>query len=253
LKTLDQEIASLRNLLVLQKLDDKIGACKAREVEIPKQKTKFDIQRKRLKAELEQREQSITALQLEQKDCESTIEQRKAQILKYQQQLNDVKKNDEYQALLHEIELEKKQISAREERILNIMVELEAAAEASEEDKKRIQGETDKLDALCAEIDDELGEAVAIRNEQEKNRDPILSEVSADLIRRYNRLRRNYAKGKIVVPVNNEVCGGCHMHIRAQVAIEVMEGNKIHACQHCGRLLFHPANFEESEAATQES
>ena len=243
----------MRNLLVLQKLDKKIAVCKACEFDIPKQKTKFNIQRKRLKSELIEREQSLTALHLEQKECESSIEQRNAQILKYQQQLNDVKKNDEYQALLHEIELEKKQIATREERILTIMEELETAAEALEDDKKRIQGETDKLDAQCAEIDDELNEAVSARNELEKERPPILENVPADLIRRYDRLRKNYTKGLIVVPVNNEVCGGCHMNIRAQTVNEVMEGHKIHACQHCGRLLYHPANFEEAEAATQET
>lgn len=243
----------MRNLLALQKLDKKIAACDAREIEIPKQKNKFNIQRKRLKDELTEREQSMTALHLEQKECESSIEQRKAQIQKYQQQLNDVKKNDEYQALLHEIELEKKQIAAREERILNIMEELEAAAEALGDDNKRIQGETDKLDAQCAEIDEELNEAVMHRKEMEQERVPILDEVPDDLIRRYDRLRRNYKKGLIVVPVNNEVCGGCHMHIRAQIANEVMEGHKVHGCQHCGRLLYHPASFEETEAATQES
>lgn len=243
----------MRNLLALQKLDKKIGVCKAREIEIPKQKNKFNIQRKRLKDELVEREQSLTRLSLEQKECESSIEQRKAQIQKYQQQLNDVKKNDEYQALLHEIELEKKQILAKEERILTIMEELESATEALEDDNKRIQGETDKLDAQCAEIDNELNEAVEIRSTLEKERIPILEEVPADLIRRYERLRKNYKTGLIVVPVHNEVCAGCHMHIRAQTAIEVMEGSKVHACQHCGRLLFHPANFEEPEAATQES
>jgi uncharacterized protein len=247
------EVVSVINLLALQKLDNKINACKELEVEIPKKKQKSDIQRKRLKTELAEKEQVIMTLRLEQKECEGTIEQRKEQILKYQQQLNDVKKNEEYQALLHEIELEKKQIAGREERILFIMEELESRADALEEDKKRIQGETDKLDAQCAEIDAELSEAVQDRNESEKERDPILEKVPSDLMRRYDRLRRNYKKGPIVVPLNNEVCGGCHMHILAQTVNEVMEGDKVHGCQHCGRLLYHPANFEEPETANQES
>ena len=76
----------MRNLLALQRLDKKIAACNAREIEIPKQKNKFNIQRKRLKDELTEREQSLTSLRLEQKECESAIEQHKAQILKYQSQ-----------------------------------------------------------------------------------------------------------------------------------------------------------------------
>ncbi|MFP6583772.1 MAG: C4-type zinc ribbon domain-containing protein [Candidatus Hydrogenedentota bacterium] len=242
----------MRNLLTLQELDQKINTCKRTEIEIPKQKSKYDIQRKRLQKELVEREEALKQLQVEQKGCEGTIEQKSAQIQKYNQQLNAVKKNEEYQALLHEIELEKKGIAAQEERIITILIDLDDGGETLIEDKKRIKSETDELDRECAKIDDELKEAVQARSLLEEQREPLLAQISDDLTRRYNRLCKNYKTGAVVVAVNNEVCSGCHMHIRAQVAIEVMAGNKIHGCQHCGRLLYHPPNFENVEAATSE-
>ena len=244
----------MRNLLALQELDKKINACKQREVEIPKQKSKFDIHRKRLQAELAERENSLKALMLEQKECEGNIDQRQAQIQKYNEQLNTIKKNEEYQALLHEIEREKKQIAIHEERIITILVELDGAKEDLEEDKKRIKSETEGIDTECAVIDDELKEAVQHREELEsRERDPIVANVPDSLISKYDRLCRNYKTGLVVVPINGEVCSGCHMHILAQVTNEVMAGNKVHGCQHCGRLLYYPPNFEDAEVATSET
>ena len=115
----------MNSLLKLQQLDARIHACHTREKEIPKQKTKYLTVRERLSAELKEREQKVKALEIEQRTCEGDIEQKKAAIVKYQQQLNAVKKNEEYTALLHEIDTVKKGIAQREERIISIMVEME--------------------------------------------------------------------------------------------------------------------------------
>ena len=130
----------MRKLLDLQELDLKIGVCSERERVIPKQKSKFEIYRKRVEAELEEREAQCKNLDLEQRDCEGEIEQKQAQIAKYQQHLNIIKKNEEYQALLHEIDLLKKQIGLKEERILNILIEADEAKRISAllaEDRER--------------------------------------------------------------------------------------------------------------------
>ena len=117
-------------------------SCRNREAEIPKQKNKFDIYRERLKAELTERETVCKDLELEQRNCDSEIELKRARIDKYQQQLNAVKKNEEYQALLHEIDQLTKQIGIKEERILAIMMEMDDAQARLEEDRKRIKDET---------------------------------------------------------------------------------------------------------------
>ncbi len=232
----------MKTLLQLQDLDMKIGHCSAREVDIPKQKNKFDIQRTRLQAELAERDKIRQDLIVEQGGCETEIEQKQAQIEKYQQQLNIVKKNDEYQALIHEIDLLKKQIGLHEERIINIMVESDDAKVRLDADKKRIDEELKDIDQQCGVIDAELKEAVVHREELESQRGPIEEQVDAKLIGMYRRIRSSNTTGRAVVPLNGEVCGGCHMHERPQIVNEVMAGTNVHACQHCGRLLYHPDN-----------
>ena len=235
----------MKNLLLLQELDLKIEACRLREIEIPKQKGKFDVQKKRLAAELDERDKAFKALQLEQKECEKDIEQKQAQILKYRTQLNSVKKNEEYQALLHEIDMIEKQIGVREERIIVLMDEIDAARVRLAEDKKRIDQEMKQIAAQCAEIDAELSEAVKSRQVLEAQRDPMIANAEPALLSKYNRIRAAKKTGAAVVPMNGVTCSGCNMAVTPQAVNEILAG-KVHACAHCGRLLYHAENFCET-------
>jgi uncharacterized protein len=234
----------LRALLELQELDLRIEALRAREEEIPKQKGKFEIHKKRLAAELAEREKVCKQLGVEQHECETDIEQMQAQIRKYDQQLMAVKKNEEYQALSHEIDVLKKQIGLKEERLLTLMVEVDEAKARLEEDRKRIAGELKSIEQQCAAIDAELGEAVRERKSTEAQRAPIVAQVDPQLLSRYTRIRQSKKLGAALVALNDEVCAGCHVHVTPQIANEVLAGKKIHACANCGRLLYHHANIE---------
>lgn len=236
---------SLKNLLLLQELDLAIEECRTREAEIPKRKKKFEIQRERLKAELAEREQARQKLIVEQRDCEREIEAKQEQIKKYQAQLNLVKKNDEYQALLHEIDLAKKQITLREERILGIMVEQDDVGNRLLEDRKRIDAELREIEKQSAEVDKVLDDAVGQRRELEEKGVPLKATVEAQLLRQYTRIRISKGAGAALVPMRNEACGGCHMHILPQIVNEILAGHKVRTCQHCGRLLYHPDNFHD--------
>lgn len=243
----------MKNLLDLQELDMQIGKCMRREAEIPTQKNKFDIHRKRLGAELEERESTYTNLELEQRTCEGDIEENLAHVIKYNQQLNVIKKNEEYQALLHEIDILKKKNGVHEERILAILIELDEAKIRLEEDRKRIAEEMKNIDSQCGEIDDELAEAVRHRETLETQREPLAAKVDGTLLQRYQRIKNSRKSGPALVPLNGEACGGCHMHERAQIVNEVIAGENIHTCQHCGRLLYYPANFEDESVSPQGS
>ena len=235
----------MRALLELQQLDLKIEAFRAREKEIPRQKEAFNIQRKRLTEELKESEGRVKKLKVEQKECEVDIDQKNTQIGKFEAQLLQVKKNEEYRALLHEIELQRKQIALKEERILGIMLEIDDAQMRFHEDRKRIDGEVAKLDEECARIDAELAEAVKERKELESRRAPLAAAVSPPLLKRYERIRT--ARKPAVVPLNDESCGGCFMTVRAQIVNEIMAEKEYHSCQHCGRLLYFPGNIVKSE------
>ena len=242
----------LKQLLQLQKLDLQIEACKRRETEIPKQKRKYEEQRKRLTDELEAQQAHYRKVELDQRECESDIEQRQTQLNKYQAQLNTVKKNEEYQALLHEIDNIKRQVAHKEERVLELMMELESSKERLREDRERIDSELRKLDEHCAEVDAELEEARTERQRLEQEAAKAAEAVDGDLLHRYRRIRANKKSGAAVVPLREEVCSGCHMYVLPQLINEVMAG-EIRACNHCGRLLYYRDNYDNETAGATDA
>lgn len=240
----------LKDLLELQRLDLKVEAFKARELEIPKQKNKYKITRDRLDAELKNSEQKVKDLQIEQRACEGDIQQKHQNILKYENQLLAVKKNEEYQALLHEIDILKKQIGVKEERIIAIMMEIDTAKVSLEEDKKRIAVELKTIDSECAAIDAELAETVKERQAVETERAPLAKQIDPAMLSRYERIRKSKRSGAALVIMRNDSCSGCNMRILPQVVNELLAGDKIHGCPHCGRLLYHLSGRDsESDAA----
>ncbi len=238
----------MKTLLALQDLDLKIERCKRREKEIPLQKKKYEIHKVRLADELRESEERCKTLAVEQRECEGDIEQKQEQVKKYDGQLLAVKKNEEYQALLHEIDTVKKQIALKEERIITLMVEADEAKAHLEEDKQRIEAERAEIERECGRIDEELQQAIAERKELEAQRAPLIENIDPQLLSRYRRIRKAKKEGKAVVPLENEACSGCHMRVTPQMVNEILAGEKTHACSHCGRLLYEPGNFHEAPA-----
>lgn len=228
----------MKTLLQLQDLDLKIDAYLVQEIEIPKQKDRFEIQKQRLAAELEESENRRKRLALEQRECEKDIEQRQQQIGKYETQLLAVKKNAEYQSLLHEIEGLKKQIALKEERIISLMVETDEAKVLFEEDKKRIETELKGIEEESKRVDAELADIVKQRATLESRREPMLANIDATLLKQYTRIRKAKKTGPAAVPMNGESCSGCYMRLTPQVVNEVLGGQN-NSCQHCGRLIYH--------------
>jgi len=227
----------LKTLLELQELDLRIHACRKREQEIPKQKSKFDTRRLRLAEELTKGEEQIKRLQVEQGTLQTEIDKNLEQAKKWEGQLATVKKNDEYQALLHEISGVKRKNDELEERVIALEYEIDEAKGRLAEDKARIAEESKAIEAECAAIDKELEEAKAERKQLEESRTQHTSACNPGLLSKYERILKRHAGSRVAVPLVNGVCTGCHMSARAQIVNEILEG-KIHACAHCGRLLY---------------
>lgn len=241
----------MKKLLELQNLDLRIEKLRARETEIPKQKNKFDIHLKRLEDELAESEAKYKGLQVEQRECETDVAAKQDEIKKKDSQLLAVKKNEEYQALLHEMELLKKQIGVKEERILTIMEAMDDAKTCYEEDRQRIAGEKAEIAAECKKIDDELAVAVREREALEEKRKPLVAAIDTGHLRKYDRIRKAKKKGAALVPLQGESCSGCFMGITAQNVNEILGGEFI-PCRHCGRLVYYAPKFENETADATE-
>jgi predicted nucleic acid-binding Zn-ribbon protein len=71
-----------------------------------------------------------------------------------------------------------------------------------------------------------------------QQRQSMVRELDGSLVRQYERMRRSRIKANAVVPVAKGVCQGCFMVITKSLLAELVNGDSLVTCEHCGRILY---------------
>src|SRR5262249_1709279 len=160
----------------------------------------------------------------------------RGKISKYRDQSLDVKTNEQYKALLHEIQFAEKEIAATEDKILELMVN----ADVRDKEVKAAQAE---LKAETAEIENEKEQARQRTAEDEKllaewrgKRDQLRTGIDEDLLRHYERVSK--FRGSGISEVRNQKCMACQVMLRPQTYNDVRSGKQTVVCDSCQRILY---------------
>ena len=145
-------LPDIENLLKLQDTDKEIRRLQDEVAEFPKRVAVIEQKLAGTKAELEKAQAAVKADEAARRKYDTAINDLRGKISKYRDQSLDVKTNDQYKALLHEIQFAEKEIAANEDKILELMVN----ADARDKEVKAAQAE---LKAETAEIEKEKEEA----------------------------------------------------------------------------------------------
>ena len=111
---------------------------------LPKRVAAIEAKLADTRAQVEKAKAAIAANQADRRKQEQKIQDEQQKISKYREQSLGVKTNDQYRALLHEIEFAEKEIRTCEDRILEGMVgneELEKKQKAAELELKEEMAE----------------------------------------------------------------------------------------------------------------
>ena len=168
------------------------------------------------------------------------IEEAKASVERYQQQLNDVKNNREYDTLTKEIEFQtleielcEKKIREAEQRIADCKANRERVEEQINERERDLEDKRGELDEIMQETREEEDILKA------KAKDTEL-KIESRLLQSFKRIRKNARNGLGIVYVQRDACGGCFNKIPPQRQLDVKMHKKIIVCEHCGRILIDP-------------
>jgi predicted nucleic acid-binding Zn-ribbon protein len=185
----------------------------------------------------------LKQIETERKKLELDVDAKKTQIEKYANQQFQTKKNEEYRALAHEIELCKAEIVKLEDQQIELMEKAEAtqkdvlaANKISGEARKAVEAQISDLAAREKNLEKEL-------DELESNRQQLLMAVDEGARSRYERLLKNKGSN-VVVGVQHGVCGGCHMKLPAQVIMSCRADEEIVTCINCGRILYYTRDMD---------
>src|SRR5438270_13223956 len=119
-------LPDLKNLLDLQVADREITRLKDEIAALPKRVAAIEDQLAGTRAVLEKAKTAVKADEAARRKYESTIQDLRQKISKYRDQSLAVKTNEQYKALLHEIQFAEQDIQANEDKILELMVNTEA-------------------------------------------------------------------------------------------------------------------------------
>ncbi|HEY6291014.1 MAG TPA: C4-type zinc ribbon domain-containing protein [Terriglobia bacterium] len=221
----------------LQDVDRKIGELTSRIQVIPVQIKKIEDQLNESLHAHDERKNRLASNQKERRDLEGEIQLIKAKITKHRDQLYEVKTNEAYRTMLHEIEGEDVKVRSIEDRILEKMSEAEQLEKYVHDAAARLDSERSRVAAEKKELEAERRKDEVERDESEERRRALASGLSNATLQLYERARK--ARGTAVVAVVDGSCSGCHVKLRPQFYNEVRGSDALLTCESCGRILYY--------------
>ncbi len=230
---------TIEKLLVLQDRDKQIGRVRTELGHIEPERNQLKTKAADSQADLERAKHTVKELESRRKDLELEVDAKKQLIDKYANQQLQTRKNEEYRALAHEIEMCKEAIHKIEDQEIELMEQAEIA-------QKEVLASTRALNDARNLMDDQVAQLTAreanLKLELaglETNRDDLARAVKDQGIRvRYERLAKNKGEN-VVVGVQHGVCGGCHMRLQPQVLVTCQAQKELVTCINCGRILYY--------------
>jgi uncharacterized protein len=244
-------LPDIERLLELQIADQEIRKLQEEIAELPRRISVIEQKLAGTKAHLEKARAAAKADEANKKKFEFAIQDLQGKISKYRDQSLDVKTNEQYKALLHEIQFSEQEIRINEDRILEVMVNVDAR-------EKDVKAAEATLKAETAEIEKEKEDARRVTAEDQAKltelnakRDGLRHGIDPDLLRHYERVMKFRRTG--LAEVRDQKCMGCQVRLRPQHYNEVFNGQKIVYCDSCQRVLYYnPANEPKVEQAVEQ-
>ena len=122
--------ADLEKLIELEKVDSEIARLRDEVATLPKRVAAIEGKLADDKAKVEKVKLAIKSNEAARRKLEGEIQGAQQKITKYRDQSSSVKTNDEYRALMHEVQFAEKEITSSEDKILELMIALEAEEKA---------------------------------------------------------------------------------------------------------------------------
>jgi len=227
----------IRALLVLQDRDRRLLRLDEDLKKLPRDEERARNQLAGDTAALEKAHEALMAAELVVKKHEMDVQTRRTTVARLKQQQFETRKNEEFQALAHEItryEMDVDQLETVELEAMEVVDRLRTEQAAAETALTKTQALVDEELKKIAE----RGERIrAERAEVAAERELAAAAAPEDLMPLYERLMKT-KNGMALAPLEEGKCQGCHMKLIPSTVVAVQAGKEITRCEDCGRILY---------------
>lgn len=239
-------------LLELQSIDARVHELLVAIEALPAKLAPAKQDLARLEAMLQTEKDRVAENEAWRKEQEVLVEFEDDAIRKAKAKLQGAKNSKDYTAANRELDNKRKSKSDREEEVLKVMEVLEksrAEVAAHEKDvsalREQIQAEDERVKQVVAELEAEA-------RERSVGRDELVARIEPGLLKRYQHIMKKRG-GHVIAAVVNGGCEGCHMTIPPQLNNELARMDSIETCPRCGRLIYRQELMDEPSAEVEEA
>lgn len=228
----------IEKLLIVQDRDVALQKIEQELARIPQERTALEGHITTEEANIEAASHALKRKEVERHELDTEVKTKEAAINRFRTQQLEVKKNDEYRALTHQIEQGVQEISELEEREIELMLIIDETREAFEAEKATIE----------ARIVEEKKQ-IALLGEREKNLKASIDQAQAavqaaragadgNYLGHYDRVKTLSKRPPYVVRIEAHKCGGCHLRVSNEVSSNALVVGEPSFCDQCARMVF---------------
>ena len=159
----------------------------------------------------------------------------------------EIKTEREMKSLQLEEEIAKEQITFVNEEIERLERIIASKKESVDILKEKLESLSSGLSDIKAELDTKLAAIDVERTKVFAKKEKLIATMNQKGLSFYQKIRR-WAKNTTAVTVKKQACMGCFMKINDKIYAEVIKGEEIATCPHCGRILYLDKEETSQEA-----
>jgi len=225
----------------IQKLDENLDHLEEEIGRLPKHVEEIEKKLEDHKAQLAAEKHALGLNERERRRLEGEVALAQEKSSRLQDQISEVKTNDQYRALRNEISFAKKEIRTAEDQIIDRMEEAEAltgkvvaAEQALAEESVGVAKEVAEVEKV---VQGDREKLAAARIEREQ----VAAQVPQRLLRAYERVRRKLKDRAVSAAVAGR-CSSCNMVLRQQLLQQLRRSSNedVITCEFCGCILYDP-------------
>lgn len=230
--------ASLQLLLRYQEHDLECRQIEDELRRVPVKRQTIDKNIAEQERQIEAKRQQLRDLELKRKQLDQDLAATEEKIVQYKTQQFQVKKNEEYRALTHEIEALQEKVGQIEDESLALLDEIEAESRRAKEAEKANRAEIERLQHERALVDQREPRLKDQLREEQAKREAAAGELSRDALATYQRVQTIVKRGPWVVPIVDQKCKGCHLRISNDIVADARNREKLVFCDQCARIVY---------------
>lgn len=227
----------LEKLLIIQDRDAKILRLSNELTRIPTEKADLDRQEKNANDQFENAKTERTRIELDRKKLEKEVESKQTLVSKYKTQLLEIKNNDQFHALQHEIVGAETDIRTLEDSELELMEKFEFQQNILKDAEAKRKETVDRINGLRKGLDEKKLVVEKQLAEVKAERDKLATDIDESVLSRYERIFKS-KNGEAVVRISHGLCMGCHLKVTTQEIHAVRADAEMVTCTNCGRILY---------------